>query len=93
MSKKTTLVSGEYKELFSSGKVKTISLDLHDICGVPILKFLDCTNKNKSKELFSLHITEAIELKAMIDKAILNFHWDMHEYNLFKPIVDKRYME
>ena len=72
--KKEIEICGEYKELFFDKNLRILNLELaKDSIGSPIIIFQDWTKKNKSKDLFRVHIQEAIEIKAMIDKLIVNY--------------------
>lgn len=55
-------------------KIKKLNLELGvDRIGTPLIQLQDWTKKNKSKPLVTLHIKEAIELKAVIDNLVFNY--------------------
>ena len=67
---------GETKELMYDKKIKLLNLELAiDEIGSPIIIFQDWTEKEKSKDLFRLHIKEAIELKAIIENLGNDYLW------------------
>jgi len=71
---KISAICGEVKQLCYDKKVDKLNLELAiDGIGCPVIIFEDWTKKNKSKELFRLHIKEAIELKAVIDNLIFDY--------------------
>jgi uncharacterized protein (DUF2249 family) len=73
MQEKVIRLCGQVKELLYDHKVKNLNLQLvKDNTGSPIIIFEDWTNKEDGKELFRLHIKEAIELKSMIDNLIID---------------------
>ena len=81
--KKEIEICGEYKELFYDKKVKILNLELaKDSIGSPIIIFQDWTKKNKSKELFRVHIKEAIEIKAIIDNLIIDYYEELLEKSI-----------
>ena len=78
--KKEIEICGEYKELVYDKKVKILNLELaKDSISSPIIIFQDWTKKNKSKELFRVHIKEAVEIKAMIDNLIIDYYEELLE--------------
>ena len=78
--KKEIEICGEYKELVYDKKVKILNLELaKDSIGSPIIIFQDWTKKNESKELFMVHIKEAVEIKAMIDNLIISYYEELLE--------------
>lgn len=73
MVKKYKLICGHTKEINYDDKIKKINLELaYDNIGTPIIIFGDWTNKGK--DLFTLHIKEAVELKSIIDNLIIDYH-------------------
>ena len=73
MKEKIKRISGEVKDILYDKKITKLNLQLaKDELGTTIIVFENWTI-NKSKELFRLHIKEAIKLKAMIDNAIVDY--------------------
>jgi hypothetical protein len=68
-------ISGEYMDCHYS-KVHRLNIELAvDEIGTPILIFEDATKQGKERELFRLHIKEAINLKSIIDNSIIDWNW------------------
>jgi len=75
---KKTEICGEVKEIHYDDVIKKLNLELaFDSIGSPIIVFQDWTKYNDSKDLFRLHIKEAVELKSMIDNLIID--WTLHK--------------
>ena len=83
------MLSGEQAEMsynpFGTSFMLNVEL-CKDKLGSPVIMFSDWTTEGKEKDFFALHIKEAIELKGMIDKAILS--WCQHEIDDLK--MDKQ---
>lgn len=75
-------ICGEVKDLFFDKYIKKLNLELVKVTDKHNnfhyeIHFQDWSKKNKSKTLFKLHIKDAIELKSMIDKFIVDMQEDM----------------
>lgn len=67
-------IGGEVSDILFDNKIKKLDLELGtDRIGTPLIQFRDCTNKSRDKTLFTLHIKEAIKLKAVIDKLVFDY--------------------
>jgi hypothetical protein len=66
-------ISGNSKEILYDKNVQVLNLELcKDKIGTPIIKLQDWSGED-SKDLLTLHINEAIELKSMIDVLVLEW--------------------
>jgi hypothetical protein len=67
-------ICGQTKDLLYDKKISRLNIQLgEDQIGAPILVFEDWTQKDKAKELFRMHIKEAMELKSIIDQLIFDY--------------------
>ena len=89
MSRKSEIIrlGGEVKEIMYDKKIKKLNVELakiniaissrgHDM---PLILFEDWTQDKKIKHLFTLHIKEAIELKAILDKLLFDYLWEWNK--------------
>jgi len=65
--------NGEVKEIRYDKKIGKLNLMLAEDNGIPLIIFQDWTG-DESKDLFKLHIKEAVELKSIIDNLIISYH-------------------
>lgn len=64
-------ICGEVKEILYDKKINKLNLQLaRDKNNSPVIIFQDWT-KDRVRNLFTLHIKEAVEMKAIIDNLII----------------------
>ena len=79
-NKKDENICGVTQKILYDKKVKKLNLELAiDKIGSPVIIFEDWTNPKKIKELFRLHLHEAIDLKSVIDTLSNDFLWNKIE--------------
>lgn len=72
MTKVMKRICGETTDIIYDEHISKLNLELAlDPIGTPVILFEDWTKKGK--ELFTLHIKEAIELKGMIDNLVVDY--------------------
>lgn len=70
---KIEVIGGKHFDIYYDRGIRTLSMDfaVNDI-GSPLVIVSDWTGK-KAKELFTLHLDEALELKSTIDSMVLEW--------------------
>lgn len=76
MKQKIKRICGIDKEIFYDSKYKKIYVELVIKNDVPILQILEYET---DKVILELHITEAIELKSIIDTLCFDYLWNIGE--------------
>ena len=67
-------ICGEEIQIHYDKKVKKLNLEFaKDNIGSPVILLQDWTVKGTSKHLLTLHIKEAIQLKAVIDSIVVDY--------------------
>ena len=70
-------VCGESKSIAYDNRISMLNVELIiDKQGSPCIELQDWTKHERSRKLVRLHIHEAIELKAIIDKLLMDYHDD-----------------
>jgi hypothetical protein len=78
MAEKEESICGEVIDINYDKEIKQLNLELiKDENGTPIIKFQDWTGDGK--DLFSVHIKEAIRLKSVIDSLVVEYLENMKE--------------
>jgi len=70
--RRLNVVCGEMKEVHYDHKYSYLGVDLSSDKGTPIILFTGWRD-GKPKELFRLHLKEAVELKSVIDNALVSY--------------------
>lgn len=72
---------GETKDLMYDDKVKKLNLELAtDKNGSPVIIFQDWTDEENSKELFRIHIKEAMEIKSIMDNLVIDYVENKYDF-------------
>jgi len=71
-------ISGEVMDIHYDEKIEKLNLGLaRDKCNSPVILFEDWTKEGE--HLLTLHIKEALELKAIIDKLVFDYTMELEE--------------
>ena len=72
------IFSGNLIDLMYDANVSKLDVSVREIAGVPCIVFEDASHE-ESRDLFVMHIKEAIELKSVIDTLVLDWQWTKME--------------
>jgi len=72
LKQKPQIIGGQCREIYFDEEIKKMSVELVLWNSIPCIEIKDWTGK-KNKKLIRFHITEAIELKSMIDCQIFDY--------------------
>lgn len=65
-------ICGSVQEIMYDPKIDKLNLELVIANGIPLIVFEDWT-EDETRNLFRLHIKEAIELKSVIDQLVVDY--------------------
>lgn len=66
-------ICGEVIDLFQDKKINKLNFELAVLNnGTPVIILQDWTKENKSRDLVTLHLKEAVQLKAVIENLLLD---------------------
>ena len=88
--KEYTEVCGEVIDLFHDKKIQKLNAELAVTnIGAPVIILQDWTDEGKSKDLITLHLKDAIRLKAVFDSLIIDA--SIHEKEYLNELMKKAF--